>query len=111
MITNDLHTMYEHAIQNITKYSKSEQNAISDNLITLTWIDKLLDSKRDTAQLTINDLALCIEDKIEDVVDIMALSAFVYKGKERGLNVEKLKNAINNNRDWLVKKQLEIVFH
>ncbi len=102
-----IHSMYEYHLNHLHTYSTYEQMMIGNNIAELNYIDDLLD--RNTVEVSNWILRkMSVEVSNHTIpVDVLSLSAFVFKGKERGLNVEPLINAMNIHGEWLISEELK----
>lgn len=100
--------VYENALRNLHTLSPLEQSVIASNIEKLEYLDKLLKRSKKVYQQLMNDMASDIYRKTA-IVDIMQMSAILYKGKKAGLDGSRLHNAMNNNGDWLMAEQLKMM--
>ena len=97
--------IYEHAVKNLHLLSAMEQSIIAQNIGTLEWIDDLISKNTQLVfEKLIKEVAINIDNKTAPV-DIMCMSALIYKGKEAGYNVQPLFDSMHRNGDWLFYKQ------
>ncbi len=102
-----IHKVYEYHLNNLHTYPQYQQMIIGQNLAELEYINDLLDrNSKDVGNGLIRRMA---NEIIMHTIpaDVLSLSAFVFKGKERGLNVEPLIDAMNREGDWLIKETLK----
>lgn len=98
---------YEYALKSINKGSQIQQSVVSANIASLNYIDDMLDrNTKEDANRLIGVIADGINNH-EAEQDIMSLSAMVYKGNQRGLNVQVLIDAMNDNGDWLIAEYIK----
>ncbi len=102
-----IHKVYEFHLKNLQNYTTYEQMLIGKNIADLEYIDELLD--KNTKEVTNGLIKRMVEEVDNHTIpaDILSLSAFVFKGKERGLNVEPLIEQMNIQGDWLISQELE----
>lgn len=100
--------IFEYAINNLHTMPAIQRNLIAANIVELEYIDKLI--ARDNSQRQFEGVVKLIANGIvkKDMpVDVFQLSAFVYKGRQAGYNVEPLVLAMNENGEWLKNEQLK----
>lgn len=102
--------VYENALNNLHKCTPIEQSIISKVISELEYIDDLIARKnsRKIFEQLLNEMAAEIYRKTA-IVDIMQMSAFLYKGKKAGFNVSRLHNAMHNNGEWLMSEQIKFM--
>ena len=100
--------VFENAVNSLHTLPPMEQSIIAKNIADLEYIDDLIkrkNSKKIFEQLA-NEIASEIYRKTA-IVDIMQMSAIVYKGKKAGFNVDRLYKAMHNNGEWLMSEQIK----
>ena len=100
--------VYEYTISNVGEYNSTELGKLFRLLEQLRCIDKVFDdNSQDMGNFLIQGIAESVNNKEEECNDVMTLSAMVYKGQQRGLDVEPLIDAMNANGHWLWTEQLK----
>lgn len=102
-----IHEVFKTAVENLNKYDTYCKSIISKNISNLNWIDEHMDKVgREVSEAVILGMAESINAH-QGVVDIMSYSAMVYKGQQRGFNVEPLIEAMNIHGAWLMQQQIK----
>lgn len=105
-----LHELYEHALNNLDMFPPEAENHIRENMVSLNWIDKKMDESPAAVQVLIFEIAHKINCHEDFPFDIFSLSATVYKGRERGINVQPLINAMDVHGKWLIQRQAKEMY-
>ena len=98
--------VYENALKQMHTLSPIEQTIIAGNIAELQYIDELIAKKNSKRpfEAVVNEIASQIYRKTA-IVDIMQMSALVYKGREAGYDVSRLVSAMHKNGEWLLSEQ------
>ena len=97
--------IYEYTLNTLHLLPSQIASMVSANIGNLEYVNGLfIDLK--IAQKIIRDISNAIKQH-NIPVDIMAFSAIVYIGKEKGLNVEPLVKAMNEEAEWLTSEQIK----
>ena len=102
--------VYENAVNSLPTLPPLEQIIIARNIAELEYIDELI--KRKNSKKIFEHIANEIASEIyrkTAIVDIMQMSAIVYKGKKAGFNVDRLYKAMHNNGEWLMSEQIKTI--
>lgn len=102
-----IHELYEHALNHIEMFPPEARCAIKENIASLKWIDEKFDKNSVAMYILILDMANKIHCHEDFSFDLMSLSATVYKGRERDVDVQPLIDAMNANGKWLILRQTE----